>query len=155
MRQKENWIIQFVVTKTPLFAWCVTKKCDTAKQKLDFHCQFHLVPLREKCPNTELFMVRIFPHLDYIWRDTSYLSLSTSLSFRISPYAVRIWTLFASCTLFVLMFHDCITYGINMTILWWMGVAKSRYQIISFSWAFLSMVSPWSVSNIYNTSSWI
>ena len=23
--------------------------------------------LREKCPNTELFLVRFFPHLDKIW----------------------------------------------------------------------------------------
>ena len=26
------------------------------------HLQLVLVPLREKCPNTELFLVRIFPH---------------------------------------------------------------------------------------------
>ena len=32
-----------------------------------------------------------------------------------------------------LMLHDCITYDINMTLLWWMGVAKSRYQFISSS----------------------
>ena len=31
--------------------------------------------LREKCPNTELFVVRIFPHLDWIRRDTLYLSV--------------------------------------------------------------------------------
>ena len=31
--------------------------------------------LREKCPNTELFLVRIFPHLDCIRRDTLYLSV--------------------------------------------------------------------------------
>ena len=29
--------------------------------------------LREKCPNTEFFLVRIFPHSDRIWRDTPYL----------------------------------------------------------------------------------
>ena len=28
-----------------------------------------LRPLREKCPNTELFLVRIFPHSDWIRRD--------------------------------------------------------------------------------------
>ena len=28
------------------------------------------LPLREKCPNTEFFLVRIFPHLDWIRRDT-------------------------------------------------------------------------------------
>ena len=26
-----------------------------------------------------------------------------------------------------LMLHECITYGINMTLLWWMGVSKSWY----------------------------
>ena len=31
--------------------------------------------VREKCPNTEFFLVRIFPHLDWIRRDTSYLSV--------------------------------------------------------------------------------
>ena len=29
--------------------------------------------LREKCPNTELFLVHIFLHSDWIWRDTTYL----------------------------------------------------------------------------------
>ena len=33
------------------------------------------VPLREKCPNTELFLVRIFSRLDWIRRDTPYLSV--------------------------------------------------------------------------------
>ena len=31
--------------------------------------------LREKCPNTELFLVHILPHLDWIRRDTEYLSV--------------------------------------------------------------------------------
>ena len=31
--------------------------------------------MREKCPNTEFFLVRIFPHSDRIWRDTEYLSV--------------------------------------------------------------------------------
>ena len=51
-----------------------------------------------------------------------------------------------------LMLHDYITYDINMTLLWWMGIAKSRYQFISSSWGLLSMVTPWFVSNIGNTS---
>ena len=33
------------------------------------------LPLREKCPNTEFFLVDIFPHLDCIWRDTEDLSV--------------------------------------------------------------------------------
>ena len=55
-------------------------------------------------------------------------------------------------TLFLFMLHDCITHDINMTILWWMDVTKSRYQFISSSWGFLSTVTPWFVSNIGNTS---
>ena len=35
------------------------------------------IALREKCPNTEVFLVRIFPHSDWI--------------LRISPYSVRLW----------------------------------------------------------------
>ena len=42
-------------------------------------CNFKAYPLkssqREKCPNTELFLVRIFPHSDWIRRDASYLSV--------------------------------------------------------------------------------
>ena len=33
--------------------------------------------LCEKCPNTELFLVRIFPHSEWIRRDTKYLSVFT------------------------------------------------------------------------------
>ena len=40
-----------------------------------------------------------------------------------------------------LMLHVCIAYDINMTLLWWIGVAKSRYQFIGSSWDFLSMVT--------------
>ena len=36
---------------------------------------FSEAPLREKCPNTDFFLVRIFPHSDLIWRDTPYLSV--------------------------------------------------------------------------------
>ena len=50
------------------------------------------------------------------------------------------------------MLHDYITYDIDMALLWWMAIAKSRYQFISSSWGFLSMVTPWFVSNIGNAS---
>ena len=42
-----------------------------------FHIFFLLLFLRglcEMCPNTEFFLVRIFPYSDWIRRDTSYLS---------------------------------------------------------------------------------
>ena len=58
--------------------------------------------LREKCPNTELFLVRIFPHSDWIRRGTKYLSVFSPNAGKygpqISPYldtfhAVLIWSL--------------------------------------------------------------
>ena len=36
---------------------------------------FLTTSLREKCPNTELFLGCIFLHSDLIWRDTKYLSV--------------------------------------------------------------------------------
>ena len=40
------------------------------------HCNEKVVQtLREMCPNTEFFLVRIFPHSDWIRRDTSHLSV--------------------------------------------------------------------------------
>ena len=39
--------------------------------------------------------------------------------------------------------------------LWWMGVAKSRYQFIGSSWGSLSMFTPWFIFNTDNTSTWI
>ena len=35
----------------------------------------HGVPLREKCPNTEFYLVRIFPNSDGILRDAEYISV--------------------------------------------------------------------------------
>ena len=50
------------------------------------------------------------------------------------------------------MLHDCIVYYIHMTVLCWMGVAKSRYQFISSSWGLLSIATSRYVSNNDNTS---
>ena len=36
---------------------------------------FGFITLRQRCPNTELFLVLIFPHSDWIRRDASYLSV--------------------------------------------------------------------------------
>ena len=38
-----------------------------------------ILSLREKCPNTEIFLVRIFPHSHWIRRDTEYLSRNISV----------------------------------------------------------------------------
>ena len=48
--------------------------------------------LREKCPNTEIFLVRIFPHSDWIWRDAKYLSLFSPNAGKYGPEKLRIWT---------------------------------------------------------------
>ena len=47
--------------------------------------------LREKCPNTEFILVRIFPHLDWIRRDTLY---SVWMWENTDQEQLRIWTLF-------------------------------------------------------------
>ena len=56
------------------------------------------VTLREKSPNTELFLVRIFPHLDWIQRDTWYLSVASSNAGNygpeITPYLDTFHTVF-------------------------------------------------------------
>ena len=50
---------------------------------------FPILALREKCPNTELFLVRIFPHSDWIRRDTKYLQyVKTKLKYDTN---FRIW----------------------------------------------------------------
>ena len=43
--------------------------------------------LREKCANTEFFLVRIFPQSDWIRRDTEHTNQKK----------LRIWTLFTQC----------------------------------------------------------
>ena len=46
------------------------------KNNLEMYCsQFVIFALRENCPNTEYFLVCIFPHSDWIRRDTSYFSV--------------------------------------------------------------------------------
>ena len=39
------------------------------------HAILEIRVLCEMCPNTEFFLVHIFPHLDWIWGDTKYLSV--------------------------------------------------------------------------------
>ena len=57
---------------------------DNCHERFAIHhnlCTSHLetlsadISIREKCPNTESFLAHIFPHSDWIWSDTSYLSV--------------------------------------------------------------------------------
>ena len=59
---------------------------------------FHI--LREKCPNKEFFLVRIFPHSDWTRRDTEYLSVFSPNAGKYEPektpyldtfHAVTVW----------------------------------------------------------------
>ena len=76
--------------------------------RLTFPCYFELhilhhliwillhLLLREKCLNTELFLVRIFPHSNWIRRDTPY---SVRMREDTDQKKFRIWTLFTQCLL--------------------------------------------------------
>ena len=48
---------------------------DVAVVKIRSKKRFVESSLREKCPNTKFFLVRILPHPDWIRRDTKYLSV--------------------------------------------------------------------------------
>ena len=57
--------------------------------------------LREKCPNPEFFLVRIFPHSDWIRRDTrsaSYTKISKKGSITISTLRPRLGVNFSNFT---------------------------------------------------------
>ena len=49
-------------------------------------------PLREKCPNTEFFLVRIFPHLDWIRRDTKSVQIRSFFLVGLLAHLDWIWT---------------------------------------------------------------
>ena len=52
------------------------------------------ISLREKCPNTKFFLDRIFPHLDWIPRDTTYLSVFNPNVGKYDQKKLDIWELF-------------------------------------------------------------
>ena len=63
--------------------------------------------LREKCPNTDFFLVRIFPCLDWIRTDTSYLSVFSPNARKYGPEKLCIWTPFTQSILLALIhFHS-------------------------------------------------
>ena len=56
--------------------------------------------LRENCPNTEFYLLHIFPHLDWIRTDTSYFSVFSPNAGKYGPektpsldtfHAVKVW----------------------------------------------------------------
>ena len=80
----------------------------------DFCLSYLEFSLREKCPNTEFFLVRIFPYSDWIRGDS------------ISPYSVRIhentyqkklriWTLYTQCLFSIswILFFQILNFNIS------------------------------------------
>ena len=57
---------------------------------------FGAPPLREKCSNTEFFLVRIFPHSDWIRRDIS--PYSVQMRENTDQKKLHIWSVFTQCT---------------------------------------------------------
>ena len=68
-------------------------------------CRNTTLTLREKCSDKEFFLVRIFPQLDWIrrdtplQRDTPYLSVFSPNAGKYGPEKLRTWTLFTQCLL--------------------------------------------------------
>ena len=62
--------------------------------------------LREKCPNTKFFLVRIFPHLDCIRRDTPYLPVFSLNARKYGSEKLRLRTLFTLCSLKLCIITD-------------------------------------------------
>ena len=78
------------------------------------HTNTHTNALRGKCPNTELFLVGIFPHLDWILRDTKYLSVFSPNTGKYGPQRTPYLHIFHAVThtprIFVINFtwlHFC------------------------------------------------
>ena len=63
------------------------------KQQANFKT-IHKNTLREKRPNTELFLVLIFLYSDWIRRDTPYVYVFSRNTGKYGPEKLRIWTLF-------------------------------------------------------------
>ena len=55
-------------------------------------------PLREKCSNTEFFLVWIFPNLDWIREIRSISPYSVQMQENTDQQKLRIWTLFTRCS---------------------------------------------------------
>ena len=56
-----------------------------------------IATLCEKCPNTEFFLVHIFPHSDCILRDSKYFSVFSPNGENADHKKLRIWTHFTQC----------------------------------------------------------
>ena len=67
------WSWQKGLNQRKLSIWRM--EYDISMKQFCFELHLKDYTLREKCPNTEFFLVCIFPHSDWIQRDTKYLSV--------------------------------------------------------------------------------
>ena len=81
---------------TPLTMWII-------------NAELLVLTLCEMCPNTEFFLVRIFPHSDWIRRDTKYLSVFSPNAGKYgpekTPYLDTFHVVLQSPFLFLQMFY--------------------------------------------------
>ena len=131
LKNRKDGKISHLQNKTVILKWHKTLHLEKTKEELintdvyhksfklifsPMNTKFRLISQREKCPNTEFFLVRIFPLSDWIQRDIRGFFWSVFSRIRteygeirsISPYSVRmwentderklrIWTLFTQC----------------------------------------------------------
>ena len=64
--------------------------------------------LCEKCPNTEYFLVRIFPHSDWIRRDTSYLSIFSPNAEKYGPENTTCLDTFHAVVILTTFYHKIV-----------------------------------------------
>ena len=93
-----------------ILAWWKYNNCDSSFPIYHYVYFFWLThqstliihhSMSEKCPNTEFFLVSIFPHLDWIRRDTSYLSVFSPNARKCGPEKTPSLETFRTATLFV------------------------------------------------------
>ena len=72
---------RFDKNKNKKKAWLCNIEDYIKRSFLNWRC----IALLEECPNTGLFLVRIFPHLDWIRRDTKYLSVFSLIAGKYGP----------------------------------------------------------------------
>ena len=92
------------------------------------------------CPNTEFFLVRIFPHSDWIRRDTKYFRMRENTDQK----KLRIWTLSRSANqnVFVVSFQTTIIDVLQLILIWTWNINKIYVHTIklTISWPLLSEI---------------
>ena len=66
--------------------------------------------MREKCQNTEFFVVGIFPHSDWIRTDTEYLSIFSAIAEKYGPEKTPYLNTFQAVLNFPSLMTSLITY---------------------------------------------